>query len=119
DAMAQRPRTLSTLRRVEAVGLLAIAISVSVTDARAATRLGAGTDPSVAGGVLVWTSPTGGIRQQEDGTGATPVPSHSVVGGSLIAWRDSSLVHVARLADMTEVLALDVPGVDAVAISDE
>ena len=119
DAMAQQPRTLSMLRRVEAVGLLAIAVAISVTDARAATRLGAGTDPSVAGGVLVWTSPAGGIRQQEDGTGTVPVPPHSVVGGSLIAWRDGSAVHVARLADMTEVLALDVPGVDAVAVSDE
>jgi hypothetical protein len=119
DAMAQRPRTLSALRRVEAVGLVAIAVSASVTDASAATRLGAGTDPTVAGGVLVWTSPTGGIQQQEDGTGTTSVPPHSVVGGSLIAWRDGTLVHVARLADMTEVLAVDVPGVDAVAISDE
>jgi hypothetical protein len=119
DAMAQQPRMLSTLRRAEAVGLLVIAVSVSVTDAGAATRLGAGTDPSVAAGVLVWTSPAGGVRQQEDGTGTTPVPPHSVVGGTMIAWRDGSVVHVARLADMTEVLVLDVPGVDALAISDD
>jgi hypothetical protein len=119
DAMAQRPAALSALRRLEAVGLIAVAVSVSVTDAGAATRLGAGTDPSVAGSVLVWTSPAGGVLQQEDGTGTTPVPAHSVVGGSLIAWRDGTLVHVARLADMSDVLAVDVPGVDAVAVSDE
>jgi hypothetical protein len=119
DAMAQRPATLSALRRVAAVGLLAIGVSVYVTDAGAATRLGAGTDPSVAGGVLVWTSPAGGVRQQEDGTGTTTVPPHSVIGGSLIAWRDGTIVHVARLADMADLVAVDVPGVDAVAVSDE
>ena len=118
DAMAQRPGTLSALRRAEAVGLLAVAVGVSVTNASAATQLGPGTDPSIAGSTLVWTTPDGGVQQQEDGTARTTVPLHSAVGGSLIAWRDGAVVHVARLADLVEVFAVEVPGVDALAVSD-
>ena len=118
DAMAQRPRTLSTLRRLEAVGLVGVAVAtLTVTPVRAATKLGAGTDPSAAPGVVVWTSPAGGVARHDDGTTVT-VPPHSTVGGTMIAWRDGESVHVARLADMTEVLVVAVPGVDAIAVSD-
>jgi len=119
DRMAQRPRTLSVVRLAVASCLLVVVLAVLGTAAGAATNLGSGTDPSVSGTSVVWTAPIGGVLRQEDGSGAATVPPRATVGGSLLAWRDGSTVHVARLADLSPVLDLDVTGVNAIAVSDE
>jgi hypothetical protein len=118
DAMAQRPIVLSVVRRLAAVCLVVVAASALVGDASGATRIGAGTDPSVSGTTVVWTSPTGGVARDEGTAETRSVPAHAAVGGSLIAWRDGDTVHLARLADLSPVVDVAVPGVTAVAVSD-
>ena len=118
DAMAQRPRTLSFVRWSAAVSLAGVVAASVASGAGAATDLGLGTDPSVSGTTVVWTAPSGGVQRDENATATTTVPAHAVVGGSLFAWRDGSTVHVVRLADRAPVLDVDVPGVNAVAVSD-
>jgi hypothetical protein len=117
-AMAERPSFLRAIRLADAAALLAVGAAIVVTDAQGATRLGAGTDPSVSGDAVVWTTPTGGIVIHEGQEVTASVPAHAVLGGSLIAWRDGDVVHVAHAADLTPVVDVTVPGVDAVAISD-
>jgi hypothetical protein len=117
-AMAERPRILRALRVADAFALLLAAAALVTADARAATRLGVGTDPSAAGGAVVWTTPTGGVQIREGQAGATGVPSHSVLGGSLIAWPDGDTVHVANVSDMSPVVDVAAAGVDAIAVSD-
>ena len=118
DAMAQRPAVLSAVRRLAAACLVVVAASALVGDAGAATTLGLGTDPSASGTTVVWTSPTGGVARDEGTAETRSVPAHAAVGGSLIAWRDGETVHVARIADLSVVLDVAVPGVTAVAVSD-
>jgi hypothetical protein len=118
DVMAQRPVAWRVIRRVAAVGLLAVAAASTAGSASAATTLGAGRDPSVTGDVVVWTAPTGGVARQEGSTSASSVPALAAVGGSLLAWREIDVVHVVRLSDMSPVLDLNVPGINALAVSD-
>lgn len=118
DAMAQRPRTLSLVRLSAAACLLAVVVASLAGGAAAATNLGTGSDPSVSGTTVVWTTPAGGVQRDENTNQSTAVPARAVVGGSLLAWRDGTAVHVVRAADSTPVLDVDVPGVTALAISD-
>jgi hypothetical protein len=117
-AMAERPALLRAFRLADAVALTLAAAALVVARAGAATTLGSGTDPSAAGDTVVWTTSAGGVEVTEGQTGRTPVPAHSVVGGSFIAWREQGLVHVADAADLTPVVDVPVPGVDALAVSD-
>jgi hypothetical protein len=117
-AMAERPRILRALRLADAAALLLAAAALVAADARAATRVGVGSDPSAAGGAVVWTTAAGGVEIREGQAGTTTVPPHSVLGGSLIAWRDGDTVHVARAADLSAVVDVAAPGVDALAVSD-
>jgi hypothetical protein len=118
DAMAQRPVVLAVVRRLAAACLIVVAASALMGDAAGATRIGAGTDPSVSGTTVVWTAPTGGLARDEGTAETRSVPAHAGVGGTLIAWRDGDTVHVARLADLAPVLDVAAPGVTAVAVSD-
>ncbi|HSC73664.1 MAG TPA: hypothetical protein VLB89_05820 [Gaiellaceae bacterium] len=118
DAMAQRPVVLALVRRLAAACLVVVAAAALVADARGATWLGPGTDPSASGTTVVWTSPAGGVARDEGTAETRSVPPHATVGGSLIAWRDGDTVHVAQLADLSPVVDLTVPGVTAVAVSD-
>ena len=118
DAMAQHPAVLSSVRRLAAACLVVVAASALVADAGGATNLGQGTDPSASGTTVVWTSPAGGVARDEETAETKSVPAHAGVGGSLIAWREADTVHVARLADLSAVLDVAVPGVTAVAVSD-
>jgi hypothetical protein len=117
-ALAERPRILRTMRLADAVALLLAAAALFAGQASGATRLAVGSDPSAAGEAVAWTTTTGGVLQRA-GQAATPIPAHAVLGGSLIAWRDGDTVHVANVADLTPVLDVTVPGVDALALSDE
>jgi hypothetical protein len=117
-ALAERPRILRTMRLADAVALLLAAAALFAAQASGA-RLAVGSDPSAAGGAVAWTTAAGGFLQHEGEPGTTAIPAHAVLGGSLIAWRDGDTVHVANAADLTPVLDVTVPGVDAVAVSDE
>jgi hypothetical protein len=119
DAIAQRPATWRVIRRTAAAGLLAVAIaSTGLTTAGAAVNVGAGWDPSVSGDVIAWTSPTGGVVQHEGQSDAASVPAFASLGGSLLAWRTDGAAHLVRLADMSPVLDVDVPDINALAVSD-
>lgn len=118
DAMAQLPASLLLVRAAAALSLAAVAVTTLTGSAAAATSLGLGTDPSTSGATVVWTTPTGGVRQDEDTSETATAPAHAVVGGSLLAWRDGTSVHVVRLTDGAAVLDIDVPGVTALAVSD-
>jgi hypothetical protein len=116
-ALAERPRILRTMRLADALALLLAAAALFAAQASGA-RLAVGSDPSAAGDAVAWTTSTGGFLQRE-GQAATPVPAHTVLGGLLIAWRDGDSVHVANASDLSPVLDVTVPGVDAIAVSDE
>jgi hypothetical protein len=119
-AMGERPLLLRAFRLADALALtLAAAALVVVARADAATNVGAGADPSAANGVVVWTASAGGVEVTEGQTGKTSVPAHAVVGGSMIAWPEGDVVHVARAADMTPIVDVTVPGVDGLAVSDQ
>ncbi len=117
-ALAERPRILRTMRLADAVALLVAAAALFAGQASGA-RLAVGSDPSAAGGAVAWTTTTGGALQREGQAGTTAIPAHAVLGGSLIAWRDGDTVHVANAADLSAVVDVAVPGVDAVAVSDD
>jgi hypothetical protein len=118
-ALAERPRILRTMRLADAVALLLAAAALFAAQASGATRLGVGSDPSAAAGAVAWTTAAGGVLQRDGETGTTAIPAHAVLGGSLIAWRDGDTVHVANAADLSPVVDVAVPGVDAVAVSDQ
>jgi hypothetical protein len=119
DAIAQHPATWRSIRQVGAVALLAVAIaSTALPSARAATDVEPGWDPSVSGDVIAWTSAAGGIVQHEGQGDPSSVPAFCSVGGSLLAWRTDGAAHVARLADSSPILDVDVPGINALAVSD-
>jgi hypothetical protein len=117
-AMAERPRILRAVRLADGIALLLAAAAAFTADAHAATRVGVGSDPSASGTTVVWTTSGGGVELREGQTATTSVPAHAVLGGSLIAWRDGDTVHVANAADLSPVLDVTVPGVDAIAVSD-
>ena len=117
-AMAERPALLRAFRLADAVALALAAAALFAARAGAATTLGPGSDPSAAGDTVVWTTAAGGVEVTEGQVGRMAVPAHSVVGGSLIAWREGDIVHVADAADSTPVLDVTVPGVDGLAVSD-
>jgi hypothetical protein len=117
-AMAERPRLLRAVRLTDGTALLLAAAALFAAEARAAARIGVGSDPTAAGGLVVWTTPTGGVALHEGQTGTAAVPAHAVVGGSLLAWRDGDIVHVVRAVDMVPVVDVTIPGADAIAVSD-
>jgi hypothetical protein len=119
DAIAQRPALLRAGRLAEAGALVFTAAALLTSNAGAATSLGVGTDPSAAGDLLAWTTPSGGVLRHEAESGTTAVPSHPVVGGSLVAWRQAAAVHVAEAADLAPLFDVAVPGVDALAVSEQ
>ena len=116
--LAERPTVLRAFRVADAAALVAAAAVLVASRADAATNIGVGTDPSAAGDAVVWTSAAGGVEVHEGQAGTTSVPAHAVLGGSYIAWRDGDTVEVANAADLTPVVSVTVPGVDALAVSD-
>jgi hypothetical protein len=116
--LAERPAVLRVFRTADAAALAVAAAVLAVSRADAATNIGAGTDPSTSGDAVVWTTAAGGVEVHEGQPGTTSVPAHAVLGGSYIAWRDGDTVEVANAADLTPVVSVPVPGVDALAVSD-
>ena len=116
--MAERPFVLRAFRFADGLALIVAASALVASQASAATNIGVGTDPSAAGDAIVWTTAAGGIEVHEGQAGTTSVPAHAVLGGTFIAWREADVVHVANAMDLTPVVDVGVPGVDALAISD-
>jgi hypothetical protein len=122
DEMAAEPRLWLGLRRLDAVGLMLCALALGGASASAtasAMPLVSGSDPSSAGGELVW--------QQIDGAGAARAPSggvsalpgaHPAVGGSMIAWTTGESITVADRASLAPRLTIAAAGVSALAVSD-
>lgn len=117
-ALAERPTVLRAFRFADAAALVVAAGVLVVSGAHAATNIGVGFDPSAAGDAVVWTTTAGGVEVHEGQVGTTSVPAHAVLGGSYIAWRDGDTVEIANAADLTPVVSVTVPGVDALAVSD-
>jgi len=116
QALAERPALLRRARRADAAALVLAATALFVGEARAANNIGPGTDPSASGDLLAWSTPPGGVLVR--GGATTPLPGRPVLGGSLVAWRTGTDVHVATAADLTPVLDLSLASVDAVGVSD-
>lgn len=115
-AMAERPALLRRVRVADAAALVVVAAALFVGEARGASNLGAGTDPSATGDLLAWATPSGGVLVRSGAR--TTLPGHPALGGSLVAWRNGSDVHVATADSLTPVLDLTLASVDAVGVSD-
>jgi len=118
EAMAERPSILRRLRLADAVALTLACAALVAAEAHAATNLGRGTDPSTSGVSLAWSAPEGGVFVRAEGEAPTTLPGKPVLGGSLVAWRNGGEIHVAVAADLSPVLDLSLPAVDALAVSD-
>ena len=115
-AMAERPTLLRRVRAADAAALVLVAAALFVGEARGASNLGPGTDPSASGDLLAWATPPGGVLVRSGAR--TPLPGLPALGGSLVAWRNGSDVHVATADNLTPVLDLTLASVDAVGVSD-
>jgi len=118
-AMSERPVLLRRARRADALALALVVGALVVGQARAATNLGPGVDPTTAGEVLAWGLPDGtGVLVRAPAEPPVSLPGRPALGGSLVAWRVGADVHVARAADLGPVLDVSLPGVDALAVDD-
>jgi hypothetical protein len=131
ELMAERPSLLRGFRAVAAVLLLCSGLAlVGATAARAAVPVAVGgSDPTVAGGLLAWETPTGGLLAREAGALSDPhrlgsggllqLPGrHPALGESLLALAAGDTVRVVRAADLAPVAELALPAVSALAVSD-
>jgi hypothetical protein len=114
--LAERPGLLRGVRLADAAALVVAAGALLAAEARGANNIGPGTDPSASGELVAWSTPPGGVLVR--GASRTPLPGRPVLGGSLVAWRSGTEIHVATAADLAPVLDLSLASVDAVGISD-
>ena len=115
-AIAERPALLRRVRVADAAALVLVAAALVVGEAHGASNLGPGTDPSASGDLLAWATPPGGVLLRSGVR--TELPGRPALGGSLVAWRNGSEVHVATADSLTPVLDLTLASVDAVGVSD-
>jgi hypothetical protein len=115
-AMAERPALLRRVRAADAAALVLVAAALFVGEARGASNLGPGTDPSASGDLVAWATPPAGVLVR--GGERTTLPGRPSLGGSLVAWRTGNEVHVATADNLTPVLDLTLASVDAVGVSD-
>jgi hypothetical protein len=118
DEMATEPRLWLGLRRLDALGLCLCAFFLGGTVANAA-GLPAATDPSAAGGELVWqrVGGAGMLRLQSGHTSALP-GSHPALGQSSIAWQEDGQLTIADLSSMATKATFPVAQLSALAVSD-
>lgn len=79
-------------------------------------------DPSVSGELVAWQSTAGAVLAHEGSVPevATILPgTQPALGGSMLAWRQDEVVHVVRAADLSPVVDVAAPGIDALAVGDE
>jgi hypothetical protein len=120
DEMASEPRLWIGLRRLDALGLVLCALALGGAGATAnAASVPSATDPSSAGGELVWQQ-LGGAGALRNLAGAVSVlpGDHPALGGSQIAWADAGTITVADRASLRPRLTIAAAGVNALAVSD-
>jgi hypothetical protein len=130
ELMAERPALLRGFRVAAAVLLLCSGLALVGATARAAVPVTVGgTDPTVAGGLLAWETPAGGLLAREAGAPSDPhrlgaggllqLPGHHpALGESVLALAAGEAVRVLRAADLGPVAELALPNVTALAVSD-
>ncbi len=130
ELMAERPVILRRFRIAAAIALGCCAFLLAGADAPAATRVATpASDPTVAGGVVAWEGAARGVVL-EPAPALRSAPHHlgpltrvlpgtdPALGGSMLAWREGRTVRVVRKLDFVPVAAVQVPAVDALAVSD-
>lgn len=120
DEMASEPRLWLGLRRLDALGLVLCALALGGAGATArAAPVVAASEPSAAGGELVWQQlgGSGELRNVAGAVSALP-GEHPALGGSLIAWAGAGSVTVADRTSLKPRLTIAVAGVNALAVSD-
>jgi hypothetical protein len=130
ELMAERPSLLRGFRIAAAVclGCSALALTAATATAAVPVTIGA-SDPTVAGGLLAWETPTGGVLAREPGASADPhrlgpggllrLPGRSpALGGSLLAFRTNGGIRVVRAVDLAPVADVAVADASALAVSD-
>jgi hypothetical protein len=125
-AMGERPELLRRLRRLDGLALgaaaavLAGALLTGTASAAGSTSVVAApaTDPSLADLDAAWQQPGGpGILARRGRPSALP-GTNPALGGGLIAWREGTIVVVARRDTLAEVVRLGLPGAEKLAVSD-
>lgn len=119
DDMAAEPRLWLGLRRFDALGLCLCALFLSGGAVATATGVSAATDPSAAGGELVWQQLNGpGMVRLQSGR-TSPLPgSHPALSQSLIAWQGGGQLTIADRASMAVKATFPVAQLSALAVSD-
>jgi hypothetical protein len=117
--LAERPQGLRALRALAALSLVFGLAVLVAGEARAATTVAtpAG-DPSATGTELAWQRPGLGGFLSRNGQVAQLPGTHPAIGGALVAWYVGSNVTVAPRDTLTPVVQLELPGVQALAVSD-
>jgi hypothetical protein len=129
EAMAERPSLLRGLRLADAAALGACAVALGAGAAAAATIVARGaTDPALTPGALAWDRAGGAVLVRDApappavhhlGGIEIPLPGRDpALGDGLVAVRSAALVRVLREADLSPVLELPLPGVDALDVSE-
>ena len=116
--MAERPAILRGFRLADATALLVCALALAAAPASAAsrTKVAAASDPSAAGGAVVYEKSGAGVLLR-DGT-ESPLPGHDpALGGGYVAWLSGNQVTIATAATLAPAVIFDAPGADAVAVS--
>jgi hypothetical protein len=131
ELMAERPTLLCRFRLAGAALLLCSGLALAAATAKAAVPVSiGGTDPTVAGGLLAWESSSGGLLGREEGAPSDPHGlgpggvlalggHHPALGDSLLAFRTAAGARVVRAADLGPVAELQLPGADALAVSEQ
>jgi hypothetical protein len=119
EDMAAEPRLWLGLRRLDALGLCLCALFLSGSVAVAAELPPPATDPSAAGGDLVWQvlSGPGMLRIQSGQVSALP-GTHPALGQSSIAWQSGAEVTVADRTSLTVKATIPAGPLNALAVSD-
>jgi hypothetical protein len=122
ELMAERPALYRRARLGDALALgvaamVLVTTSGSATAAHIAARPGA--DPSTAAGELAYQRPDrkGVLVQAGSGTAVKLPGREPVIGGPLLADRAKGGIEVRSRRTRERIASLDVPGVDAMAIS--
>jgi hypothetical protein len=118
--LAEGPGVLRGVRLAAAVALAVAAASCLAGTARAGSGVVHGYDPSADGRAVAWTAT--GARGYLQLAGKSPVAlkgTNPAVGGGLIAWRRGSVVSVAPRTTLRPFLAVPVPGVRQLALTDQ
>lgn len=123
ERMEQRPQLLRRLRLADAAALTLCAVLLADATASAASAVTTiaepATDPTAAGGDLAWQQPGAGWAFRRGASTSTGLPgSDPAIGGNVLAVRQGNAVVLVRRDTGALISALDLPGVEKLAVSD-